>query len=741
VEARHARVLEHVRPALTSTHLMKRALVLLFVGAAACPAPSQPATAPATPGAQKPDDGDSDFAEVAASGAKERELIVDTGDLDAIIARKALRVLTFGGGELMLPRAGTSTATDRELAAAFAHNLKVDIVPIAVASYGELIPMLLAGKGDIVAARMADTDERSKLVAFSRPTAVVAELLVARKGDASAPTTLTALANKSITVRKSSSYRETLDQLAASVGQGLVVADAPEERDTEGLVHDVAAGKIPYTVCDSDLFAHIQAFTPDVEAILPLKEGRQIAFALRKTNPKLKAAADAFLVQSALTTHAKKLNTGDLDQIKKRGSLRMLTRNNAVSYFLHQGKQRGFDYELMKMFARDQGLRLDVIVPSDASEMLPWLLEGRGDIAAAQLTITEERKKTIAFSEPYLLAQEVLVQHARDPPITKLEELSGKTIHVRKSSSYHSTLAPLATRYHFTVVDAPEDQETEQLIGMVGRKEIPLTVADQNIAAVELTYRNDVQTTLVVQADRQIGYGVRPGNQALRAALDAFVKKKHRGLEYNVLKKQYFENKKNIEVARQHDARATGALSPYDDLIKDRSRQYGLDWRLMAAQAYQESRFDPDARSWVGALGLFQVMPATGSEMGFLNLTDPDEGTHAGVKYMAKLIDQFERDLPFKQRVRFALASYNAGKGHVQDARRLAQERGLNPDKWFGNVEKTMLLLAEPKYSRKARHGYCRGEEPVKYVSEIQSRYDNYLAVVKDFGVATDAGR
>jgi membrane-bound lytic murein transglycosylase F len=705
-------------------------LTLVACGGGTATSSSTDAGAPAPP-----KDDDPDVVEVKATGAPQREIVVDTGDLDAIEKRKKLRVLVYGQGEVVLPRAGASTATDKELAAAFAESLGLEVEPIAVDRFSDLIPMLLEGKGDLVAARLADTEERKKQIAFSRPTAVVSEMLVAKKGDAAAPKSVADLATKTVTVRKSSSYRETLDKLAAADAKGMTIADAPESEDTESLVQDVAKGKIAYTVCDSDLFDNIAAYTPDVEALFPVKEGRQIAFGIRPTNPKLKAAADAFLVQSAMTTHAKKLNTGDLDDMKKRGSIRMLTRNNAVSYFLYKGNQQGFDYELMKMFAKDQGLRLDVIVPADASEMAQWLAEGRGDVIAAQLTVTDARKEKMAFSDPYLSADEVLVQKAGEAPITSVEQLKGKTIHVRKSSSYRATLDELNKNgASITIVDAPEDKETEQLIGMVAKGEIPMTVADSNIAAVEMAYRTDVQTSLVLKAGQPIAYGVRKESKKLLEALNAFVKKSYRGLDYNVLKKQYFENKRNIESAHEKDTRATGALSPYDDIIKQRAKQYGLDWRLMASQAYQESRFDPEAKSWVGAQGLFQVMPATGKEMGFDDLKNPDQGAHAGVQYMSKLIDQFEKDLPFKQRVRFALAAYNAGKGHVDDARRLAADMGLNPEKWFGNVEKAMLLLAEPKYAKKARHGYCRGEEPVKYVSEIQSRYDNYLTVVKDFG-------
>ncbi len=657
--------------------------------------------------------------------------VVDTGDLDAVQKREVLRVLVYGGGEVVLPRAGASTLGDREVAAQLAKHLGVDVQPIRVPRYEDLIPMLLAGKGDLIAARLAQTDAREKQIAFSRPVTVVSEMLVGKKGD-----TLKALADlagKTVTVRKSSSYRETLDKLAEKDSKGVVVADAPEDEDTESLVHDVATGKIAYTACDSDLFAHIAAYTPEVEALFPLREGRQIGFGIRPQNPKLKAAADAFLVEHALNTTSRPSQAG-LDGIKKRGSVRMLTRNNAVSYFLHKGTQQGFDYELMKLFAKDNGLRLDVIVPPKAGDLVPWLLAGKGDVIAAQMTVTPARQAKIAFSDPYMSADEVLVQKAGEPPIGSLDDLKKasqkRPVVVRKSSSYRATLDAAGG---VKVKDAPEGEETEELIGDVASGKIAFTVADSNIAAVELTYRTDIQTTLVLKPGQPIAYGVRKENKELLAALNDFVKKRYRGLEYNVLKKQYFENKHVIDNA--HDAtRVTGAISPYDGLLKKRSKEFGLDWRLMASQAYQESRFDPNAKSWVGAKGLFQVMPATGKEMGFEDLEDPDEGVHAGVEYMAHLIDGFDEDLPFKQRVRFALASYNAGKGHVEDARRLAEEMKLDPDRWFGNVEKTMLLLQKPQYARHARHGYCRGEEPVQYVSQIQSRYDNYLTVVKDLG-------
>ncbi len=722
----------------------QRALTLFFcvvACAAGCPKEPTPNTPTTT---TKPADEDPEIAQMKEPAKREEApLFKDTGDLDAIKKRGSLRVLVYGHGEDVLPRAGASMSDSEQTATALATHLGVKAELISVDAFKDLIPYLLEGKGDVIAARLSVTDERKKLVAFTRATTVVDELLVSKKGDAAAPKKPEDLAGKTITIRASSSYRESLDKLALKEAKGVALADAAEGRDTEHLVFDVSEGKLAYTVCDSDLFANIQAYNDKVESTLVIRNNREIAFAVRPTNTQLKTAADAWFIERLLSAHAKEAEKLDLDGIKKRGSIRMLTRNNAVSYFLYKGTQQGFDYDWVKLFAKENGLRLDVVVPPEAKDLIPWLNEGKGDLIAAQMTITPERQKDASFSPAYAFVDEVLVQKASEPPITDVAQLKGKTIHVRKSSSYKKSLEALQAQGGFTIAFAPEDQETETLIARVAAGEIPLTVADNTIAAVELSWRNDIQTSLVVHSGNEIAIASRKEAAKLNDALAVFVKKhvskaddgKVKGsVDYNVLKRMYFEAKRKAEEAKE-DFKETGKISAYDELIRKHATNYGIDWRLMAAQAYQESHFDPAAKSWVGALGLFQVMPATGAEMGFHKLTEPEEGIHAGVRYMAQLIDSFDKDIPFKHRVRFALAAYNAGRGHVEDARRLAQEMGLNPNKWFKNVEVAMLRLQDHAVAKKMRHGYCRGEEPVKYVSEIQSRYDNYVTIVPDPGL------
>jgi membrane-bound lytic murein transglycosylase F len=195
---------------------------------------------------------------------------------------------------------------------------------------------------------------------------------------------------------------------------------------------------------------------------------------------------------------------------------------------------------------------------------------------------------------------------------------------------------------------------------------------------------------------------------------------------------KYFKNQRHMRAATSEDrSDQAGRLSPYDPLVKKYATMYEFDWRLVTAQMFQESRFDPTARSWAGALGLMQVMPRTARELGVGDVRQPEQGIHAGVKLLARYSAMYrEPEIDEQDRLRFGLAAYNCGPGHVADGRRLAADLKLDPARWFGHVEKAMPLLAKPRFARTARHGYCRCSEPVKYVSGIQSRYESYSKLI-----------
>ncbi len=671
------------------------------------------------------------------------------GGLRTILQRQELRILIHGDHEQYLPRASLPAFDDVAAAEDFAASLGVKAVFVRVDSFADLIPKLREGRGDLIAAQLTVTSARKRKVAFTRSILGTAEYLVGREGADDLPKSVEELDGREVHVRASSSYADTLSQLTRRRnGPQVEVVAVGEHESTDEIVASVADGRRPLTVADAHLLDAMQTYSSGFVRLFPLTERRQIAWAVRKRNRKLRDAINRFLQGRALTAHTRKTHTPDLDGIKKRGVLRVLTRNNALTYLLYRGAQFGFEYDLAELLAEELGVRLEVLVVPSRDQLIPWLLEGRGDLIAASMTATEDRKRRVLFSRPYLFTDEVIVAHRRSKRPKTIEDLAGQTVHVRASSSYARTLRKLQEQgIDVKIEEIPEEMETEQIIEAVGRKEFELTVADEHILRVELAYGTRVRAGPALteapadydgdprfepEGGKKIAFAMRPTSPKLKAFIDEWIAKNYRGRRYNILKRRYLSAGRTVRRYRRLRLGRTGQISPYDGIIKKYASQYGFDWRLMAAQSFVESRFNPKARSWVGAQGLFQVMPNTGASMGFYDLEDPEVGTHAGIKYMDRLVRRFDPKLPYRQRVRFALAAYNAGLGHVIDARELARQLDLDPDRWFKNVERAMLLLSERKYYKKARYGYCRGKEPVAYVSHIQAKYQAYIEVTSE---------
>jgi membrane-bound lytic murein transglycosylase F len=377
-----------------------------------------------------------------------------------------------------------------------------------------------------------------------------------------------------------------------------------------------------------------------------------------------------------------------------------------------------------------------MVVPPSRELLIPWLNEGRGDIIAAAMTPSPERKELVEFTQPYLFTEQMVVRKAGTFKDLKTPaDLKGKKIHVRKGSIYRESLRALeASVGGFEVVEEADDVETEELLARVSAGKIPLTLADSHVIEASKQLYKNIEAAFPLdgtpEPNTPVAFAVRKTSPKLLGLLDEFVKKNYRGLEYNILRKRYFEAQQSTAVARRERASQSGTISPFDTIIRRHAKKYGFDWRLLVAQAYHESKFDPKAMSWVGARGLFQVMPRTAAEMGYKDLEAPEQGIAAGIEYMGQLFKRFDPALDLRQRVRFTLAAYNVGLGHVYDARRLAKELGLDPNRWFQNVEKAMLLLEKPEYAKRARNGYCRGSEAVGYVSKIQTSFDAYAKVL-----------
>jgi len=659
---------------------------------------------------------------------------IELGDLPALKEREKLRVLLtdINIDVPYLPRQGLPVHFETDMISQFAEQAGLKPEWIYVENFDDLLPMLLEGKGDLAAANLTITGERKEQVAFSVPVTIVTEQLIARSDDNLK--SARELQGRSIAVQKSSSYWGSVQNLKKKHPK-IDIQELDGRLSIVEILDGVANNEFDVTVADSNLVEAILPVQPKLKVAFDVSKERPIAWAVRPDAPLLLQELNRFITAEKLTARRHAVYTEDLPGIKKRKILRVLTRNNAATYFLWRGELMGFEYELVRHFADSQGLRLEMIVVPSRDLLTQWLLEGKGDMIAASISVPKTNDNDqLRYSRAYDKVYEIVVGRAKEDEVENVNQLRGRSFHVRKSSSYWRTLTELNKNGAALKIKlVPEHEETEEIIAKVASGEYDLTLADSNILDIEMTWRDDIKGVLNLGEEVSHAWVVRDDAPKLLEAVNQYIRKEYRGEFYNITRRKYFEKPKTIKkrLEERVDRGSNGRLSPYDDFAKKYAEKYNFDWRMIVAQMYQESRFDPNAKSWAGARGLMQVMPRTASQLGIKNLKDPKNSVEAGVKYLDWLRDRFEPELSVKDRMWFTLAAYNAGAGHVHDARTLARKKGWESNRWFGNVERAMLLLSKREYAKTAKHGYVRGGEPVKYVREIRDRYDAYVKLTQ----------
>jgi peptidoglycan lytic transglycosylase F len=661
-------------------------------------------------------------------------------DLPGLVERGTIRILSPEPVAVSgLPRRPLYVALERRLAEAFVllHNAEPEWV--WVDQYDDLVPALQDGRGDIIAANFTVTPARAAQIAFSHPLTTVRERLVA---NVSSPPldSVPDLAGREVVVRQSSSFWETLQGLQRVV-PGFTLIPAPEELDTEEILHRITTGQYDVSVADENVLDEVLPYMPALRPGPVIADSQTIAWGIRQESPRLLAAVNQFVRQVNPGAHRSDVFTGDLDSMKTRRVLRVLTRNNATSYFVLHGELMGFEHDLVRELAKRLGVQAEFIVVPTRAALMAWLIEGRGDMIAAGMTITETRQDLpVSFSRPYDWVREMLVARPADSTLDSVEDLNGRTIVVRRSSSYWGTVESLRNRgVDVRLENAPEDMETEEIIGLVADGTYDLTVSDSDILAIEQSWRDDVIGAFALGDSVPHAWVVREANTQLIDSVNAFIRAEYRGLVYNITRDKYFGSERRTRARATERAARTGTLSPYDDLARTYADRYGFEWPMVVSQMYQESRFDPEARSFAGAEGLMQVLPKTARGFGFDSLTVPDRGVHAGVFYLRHVYDLIDSARTDEDHLWFSLAAYNAGYGHLSDARRLAAELGHDPNAWFGEVAAVMPLLTRRRYHSTTRYGYCRCMEPVQYVFRIRERNEVYVGELAE--AAADSGR
>jgi membrane-bound lytic murein transglycosylase F len=422
-----------------------------------------------------------------------------------------------------------------------------------------------------------------------------------------------------------------------------------------------------------------------------------------------------------------------LEAIRERGELRVLTRQDSSCYYKAPYGPAGFEYELAKAFADHLGVKLKVLVTENFRDMVPALLRGEADIIAAGFAVTKRFKSHLAFGPPYMEVTPQVVGRRGGPSPRAVAELLGQSVWVNAGTPYEELLRDHKSTYPKLSWFSVSGYETEELLEMVGRGIIPFTVADSTILASSQRYYPQIVAEFPLAETTRLAWAMDPRCRQLQAAVYAWFERPETVAFLQRLKQHYYGHLElfdYVDLATYH-RRLRERLPDYRRYFEAAGKRYGLDWRLVAALAYQESQWDPEAESLTGVKGLMMLTQKTADDLGVTSRLDPVEAIFAGARYFAHLHKRVGPEVSEPGRTYMALAAYNLGLGHLEDARRLAMRLGKNPDIWQ-DVRSSLPLLRKERYYQTLPHGYARGTESVRYVDRIRTYYRILVQATED---------
>ena len=420
----------------------------------------------------------------------------------------------------------------------------------------------------------------------------------------------------------------------------------------------------------------------------------------------------------------------DKDGILTRGTLRVAVDNNSSSFYIYRGNRMGYEYELLLDLGKELGVQVEFVVASDIDEAFTKLEEGRVDLIAMNVQQNAERESFVIFTEAIGSMSTVLVGREK---LTSWDTLGMDTVVVRKGAVYKSQLEQIkdSLSLDFTILEVQDHEET--LLDRVYEQELRWTVAEKNVAQTNATYYDELQLGLEVSKEEPVTWALRSTSPNLLQAVNSWLLEKKKVFIPRTYARYFLNSKNQYErTTNAYSSLGGNRISVYDELIQAQAQSLGWDWRLLAALVYKESRFDTTALSYAGAQGLLQLMPVTVERFGVTNPNDPAESLKGGVKYL-QYLDKFwmERVPETNERIKFILASYNIGQGHVDDAWRLTLKYRKNTQSWQ-EVSNFLNLKSDPKYYRDpvVKSGYAKGHIAVKYVRDVLALFQSYKDLV-----------
>lgn len=422
-----------------------------------------------------------------------------------------------------------------------------------------------------------------------------------------------------------------------------------------------------------------------------------------------------------------------LDEIKRVGILRVLTINGPNTYYEGAKGAMGFEYDLAARFADSLDVKLALEVTDNFASLIPRLLRGDAHMAAAGFTITNQRQQVLKFSRPFeQIRQQVVYLRGNKRP-RRVEDLIGRRIEIVAGSSASERLAELKVQHPDLEWTETSGKDAEELLAAVWAGELDLTITDSQTVALVRQHHPQIRVAFVLPHTENLAWAFpRNVDPTLFKASNAFLRSIKKSGELDRLIDRYYgavERFDYVNVAT-YRRRIFSTLPLYEPMFRESAAQTKLDWRLLAAQAYQESQWDPNAVSPTGVRGMMQLTKVTADRFDILDREDPRQSILGGARYLRHLMDRLPREIQDPDRTWLALAAYNVGFGHLKDARILTVKHGRDPNKWV-DVKQFLPLLSVPKWYKTTKHGYARGHEPVSYVTRIRSFHDILAKIEK----------
>ena len=415
-----------------------------------------------------------------------------------------------------------------------------------------------------------------------------------------------------------------------------------------------------------------------------------------------------------------------LQRVLDSGELTIITRNSPTTYYEGPEGATGFEYEMARLFADSLGVHLKVITPDNLNEIFNLLNAGKGDFAAAGLTITESRKQRVRFAASYQTITEQLVYHRQAKRPKNYDDLSGGVLEAVAGSSHVETLTKLKQQHPDLKWRSRIDLQSEELLQRVDSQQIDYTIADSNEVDMNQRFMLNLRVAFDISKPKQLAWAFpKTEDTSLYDKAMSFLWKISNNGELTQLIERHYGHVTQFDYVgnRIYLRHIKDRLSKYKNLFSEAGELYDIDWKLLAAIGYQESHWNPHAISPTGVRGIMMLTRETAGQMGIKNRLNPESSILGGAQYLTKIINRFPDDIPQPDRTWFAMAAYNVGYYHVTDAQKIAQKLGKDPHSW-ADLKKILPLLARKKYYKQTAYGYARGWEPVKYVENIRRYYD-----------------